>query len=295
MTYVTAGAVAVVLVILVVYYFTTLYAQNPQIGKTVTSEDYSALYGIARSASYGPVNSTISLAVKAASGSTYFHGGKPIVVYIGADYCPYCAFTRWPLTVALMRFGNFSGLGYMQSSSTDVFASTDTFTYYNSSYSSPYVVFQPFEAQTRGGQALQSVPSNYTTVMDSYSSGYPFLDVANKFVVSGALYYPTFLGNGLGGNWTKDIQNIGNNNTKLSYQVMSEANLITELICKETGGKPASVCSNPSITGYSPSIVTAAYVSSPSASLTTGNTSTSATMWSIVQNRQISPRTKTSA
>ena len=37
--------------------------------------------------------------------------GAPEVLYIGAEYCPFCAVERWPLVVALSRFGTFAGLG----------------------------------------------------------------------------------------------------------------------------------------------------------------------------------------
>ncbi|HSR26568.1 MAG TPA: DUF929 family protein, partial [Candidatus Eisenbacteria bacterium] len=36
--------------------------------------------------------------------------GRPEVLYVGAEYCPYCAAERWPLIVALSRFGTFSGV-----------------------------------------------------------------------------------------------------------------------------------------------------------------------------------------
>src|SRR5581483_1419549 len=36
--------------------------------------------------------------------------GRPEVLYIGAEYCPYCASERWSLIAALSRFGSFSGL-----------------------------------------------------------------------------------------------------------------------------------------------------------------------------------------
>ncbi|EQD78092.1 protein containing DUF929, partial [mine drainage metagenome] len=36
--------------------------------------------------------------------------GKPEVLYIGAEYCPYCALLRWSLVGALSRFGKFSNL-----------------------------------------------------------------------------------------------------------------------------------------------------------------------------------------
>ena len=46
--------------------------------------------------------------------------GKPLIVYVGSEYCPYCAATRWPLALALGRFGTFSGLRVTHSSTTDV-------------------------------------------------------------------------------------------------------------------------------------------------------------------------------
>ena len=32
-------------------------------------------------------------------------GGKPEILYVGAEYCPYCAAERWAMVVALSRFG----------------------------------------------------------------------------------------------------------------------------------------------------------------------------------------------
>src|ERR671920_169425 len=31
--------------------------------------------------------------------------GKPGVLYVGAEYCPFCAAERWPFVVAMTRFG----------------------------------------------------------------------------------------------------------------------------------------------------------------------------------------------
>jgi hypothetical protein len=44
------------------------------------------------------------------TGAELTSGGKPEVLYMGAEYCPYCAAERWALIVALSRFGTFSGL-----------------------------------------------------------------------------------------------------------------------------------------------------------------------------------------
>ena len=62
--------------------------------------------------------------------------GKPQILYIGAEYCPFCAAERWPMVIALSRFGTFSGLGLSTSSSTDVFPSTPTLTFHGSTYTS---------------------------------------------------------------------------------------------------------------------------------------------------------------
>ena len=74
--------------------------------------------------------------------------GKPIMLYVGAEYCPYCAAERWSMVVALNRFGSFSNLSIISSSSTDAYPNIPTFTFYKSSYSSPYITFQPVEVKT---------------------------------------------------------------------------------------------------------------------------------------------------
>jgi hypothetical protein len=63
-------------------------------------------------------------------------GGKPLVVYIGAEYCPYCAVERWPLIVALSRFGTLKNLGPSRSAADDVYPLTPSFTFVGSSYES---------------------------------------------------------------------------------------------------------------------------------------------------------------
>ena len=81
--------------------------------------------------------------------------GKPLVVYVGAEYCPYCAAERWVMVMWLSRFGTFKNLSEIQSSSTDVCPNTDTFTFYKSSYSSPYIDFSPNEVEDRNQAPLR--------------------------------------------------------------------------------------------------------------------------------------------
>ena len=65
------------------------------------------------------------------SGGALASGGKPEVLYIGGEFCPYCAIQRWALIVALSHFGTFSGLEFWESSAGDINAMTPTFSFAN--------------------------------------------------------------------------------------------------------------------------------------------------------------------
>src|SRR3954451_4156292 len=52
--------------------------------------------------------------------------GKPKVLYVGAEYCPFCAAERWPVVVALSRFGTFTNPGPPTSAGNDVYPNTPT-------------------------------------------------------------------------------------------------------------------------------------------------------------------------
>ena len=41
--------------------------------------------------------------------------GKPELLYVGAEFCPYCGAMRWAMIVALSRFGTFTGLATVHS------------------------------------------------------------------------------------------------------------------------------------------------------------------------------------
>ncbi len=123
--------------------------------------------------------------------------GKPVVTYIGAEYCPYCAAERWAIAVALSRFGTFSNLSATHSAANDVYPDTQTLSFYGSQYSSQYLDFQPVEEQTNQAvngtyptlQRPTAQQSNLLARFDQQGS-IPFLDIANKYVVVGASYSP---------------------------------------------------------------------------------------------------------
>jgi len=135
----------------------------------------------------------------------------------------------------------------MLSSSTDVYANTPTFTFVNASYSSPYLVFESYEYENRVYQQLQSVPTNYSQVWNQVANGgIPFVDFANKVVMSGAPYDPALLDEY---NWTQIIEYI-HSNTSVGTQIEASANMITSAICSVDGGRPVSVCDSSAIKGF---------------------------------------------
>ena len=48
-------------------------------------------------------------------GRPLFSDGKPEVLYVATEFCPYCVANSWALIVALSRFGEFSGLSTSRS------------------------------------------------------------------------------------------------------------------------------------------------------------------------------------
>jgi hypothetical protein len=189
--------------------------------------------------------------VTAISGQTpLVKNNLPRVLYVGADFCPYCAAERWALVIALSKFGTFSNLHYMTSSATDVYSNTATFTFYNSTYTSKYIDFTPVETETNTYGKLQSLTNNensifskfdsYPYVSQSSAGSIPFVDIGNKGLIVGAQYSPSLL---KGLRWNRIVDSIYSNNApSLSVGMLSSAGRVIQAICKITNGNPKSVC-----------------------------------------------------
>jgi len=197
---------------------------------------------------------------------------KPTFVYYGAEDCPFCALLRWPLVMALSRFGTFSNLHETMSSSTDVNPNTPTFTFYHSSYKSPYVNFISYEYLNRLSQQLQ-IPSQLVLKLylkydgtavgnpaPTYniwgSAGIPFLDINNHYTSAGdpPSFAPAEQDLTDGGPGRLAIaQAIRNPDGQegLSFDAgsfVAEANYISAGICNADGNKPATVCNSQGVT-----------------------------------------------
>ncbi len=188
-------------------------------------------------------------------------GGLPEIVYVGAEYCPYCAAERWPMAVALSRFGTFSNLNVTHSDTGDVYANTKTLTFYKSSYTSKYIVFTPVEQTDPNKKPLQQTTAQQNALVSKYDSppyvsqqnqgAIPFVDFANKYLISGASYSPQVL---QGKTWAQISAALSNPASPIAKAIDGTANEITAAICKITGNQPANVCTAPSITALSGSL-----------------------------------------
>ncbi len=177
--------------------------------------------------------------------------GKPVVTYVGAEYCPYCAAERWALAVALSRFGTLTNLSATHSASDDVYPNTQTLSFYGSSYSSPYVDFQPVEEATNqvvngSYQTLQTPTAAQSALLAKYDSAgsIPFLDIANKYVVTGASFTPQVLQGLTRGQIAAQL---ADPSSTVAQAIDGTANDITAALCNVTGNQPSSVCSSPAI------------------------------------------------
>lgn len=183
-------------------------------------------------------------------GTRLTSNGKPEVLYIGAEYCPYCAAERWALAVALSRFGTFTGLHGIHSSPTDAYANTPTLTFYKSTYTSKYVTFTPVEETTvQQTVRLQTPTTQQNQLLAKYDAppyvsqtnagAIPFVDFGNQYLISGASYNPQLL---QGMTWAQVAAALSNPSSAVAQAVDGTANQITAAICKLTGNQPASAC-----------------------------------------------------
>jgi len=212
-------------------------------------------------------------------GTVLTYNGKPEVLYIGGEYCPYCAVERWALILALSQFGSFTGLEYMLSSATDINANSPTFTFANAVYTSQYISFVPVEEFNRSneGTPWHALTSDEQSLFSQYGNGgFPFTDLANLYIINGVQTTIDISGQ----NWTQVASQLSVSSSSVAQGIDGAANKITSAICKIDGGLPSSVCSQ------SYANVTLAYTSGSSgstnlavSSILTMNTMSEKTRW----------------
>jgi hypothetical protein len=131
-------------------------------------------------------------------------GGKPAIVFVSEESCPFCAAERWPLTVALAHFGTWSQLGSTRSSAADIYPNTATLSFRTAQYRSAELTLRTTELADNAGRPLQAQTPLDTKLIGTYdvppyvnsvdqSGAVPFLDIANHYILAGAQYDPQVL------------------------------------------------------------------------------------------------------
>jgi Domain of unknown function (DUF929) len=213
------------------------------VATSVTSVPLSALNSVGRGTASGPPTALTGTALTA--------DGKPQVLFIGAEWCPYCAAERWPLAVALSRFGTLTGLGQVTSSPTDVYPSTATLTFHGASYSSTYLSLtakEIFSNQASGDsyKPLDKLTAAETKLFEDVGKGgFPFLDIGGRYLINSASYDPGILA---GKTQAQIAAALSQPSTSIAKAVDGAANMISAALCRLTGGKPASVCTSSGVT-----------------------------------------------
>ena len=253
-----SAVIVVVLAVVVVFIVVGLQPAAKSSGSSSSSNQLAPASVLAAVTGVSPsVSSTVGAGgvadpLEAISGSPAAltgSSGKPEVFYLGAEYCPYCAGERWSVVIALSRFGKFSNLHITTSDSnpSDI-PNTHTFTFYGSSYSSPYLDFAPIETNDRNDNPLQTPSAGEQTLFSTYDTtpyststgGIPFQDLGNRYIVSGSGVPPQLL---QGMTWQQIAATLTDTSSTVAKPIIGNANWLTAGICKLTGDQPGAVCS----------------------------------------------------
>jgi Domain of unknown function (DUF929) len=175
-------------------------------------------------------------------------GGKPDLLFVGAEWCPFCAAERWSLIESLRQFGTFTGLKQVSSSSSDTDPNTPTFSFYGSTFRSKYLSFTPIESETRDRQTLQTPTKTEQALWEHYTGnppGFPFIDFDGKYVQTSTGYDPSLLA---GLTQAQVAAQLNNPKSSIALAIDGSSNITTATICIMTNNMPANVCLLPAIT-----------------------------------------------
>lgn len=175
-----------------------------------------------------------------AGGTPLTKDGKPRVLYVGAEFCPFCAMARLPLTIALSASARSRGLKPALSSPNEAeLSNMPTVSFVGATYTSQYLVFDAYETADRLGQPLQSMSEADKAIFLKMSpkSLIPAIDWGG-LTTSGASYDGSFLAGMSDAQLTALLKAQGDSRTQA---ILGSANLATAQLCRLTGGKPGDV------------------------------------------------------
>jgi len=258
------GAVIVILigvVVLVVYALTNAPVTQLTTHPAVTSSDVTTALDHVPPAVFDTVGVTAPNVQLVAPAVLHGQpplrsGGKPEVLYVGAEFCPFCGAERWPLIVALSRFGHFTKLYNMQSAAQSVFSGIQTFSFAGASYRSRYVSFTGVElysdAVTANGTyaRIATLSPDQSMLVSKYGGApqagsapgsAPFVDIANRLVTSTSGFSPALI---IRQSQAAIVSGLDHPDNQITQAIVASANQLSAGICVATGQQPDSVCAS---------------------------------------------------
>jgi len=197
-----------------------------------------------------------ALSGKSSTGATV-----PEVFYLGGNYCPFCAAERWATIIALSRFGTWSGLGNMESSTHpgEIYPGTPTFTFEKARLRSKYIAFSEVEEYTNqwsnslnfytnlqkptAAQLANFKKYDTSTYIPGISASQDY-SIGNRYLISGASYTPSLLAN-----QTRDqiATGLKDPTSPVTDAIIATANYFTAALCTATKNNPGNVCMSPGV------------------------------------------------
>jgi hypothetical protein len=188
------------------------------------------------------------------AGPALTEDGRPEVLYVSTQFCPYCATENWALLIALGRFGTFTGVNEIRSAIYPPIPPIDTWTFYRSSYTSNYLAFVPVETYSNvlvsptasplkatSYRVLQKLTPAERAVFDKIDKRRltPLTDLGGKTELLGSPVFPYPLEHLT---WSQLVTALRAHRGAAAEQIIGAADYITAELCILTGNKPASAC-----------------------------------------------------
>jgi hypothetical protein len=195
-------------------------------------------------------------------GGTFRSHGKPEVLTLNLAWCPHCAANSWALAIALSRFGTLAGLRVIDSGThyctlthdpcslsnkpPPCYPHTHGLSFLDARYRSPYLSFDAVVFQdVQGHNVERPTPRQFAAMNQFDAMGQtPALDVGGGFGFVNSGYDPAALAHL---SWSQIAGSLGDPRSRIARHIDGLANLFTAAMCKETGGRPARVCTSPGV------------------------------------------------
>lgn len=177
----------------------------------------------------------------------HMSGGHPLTLFVGGQFCPFCASMRWSLVKAMSRFGTFDGLGQIKSQQgTDGFNAIGSYDLTRATFHSDYVTLRMVEVADVNGNPLQQPDAETAALLNRFDprGSIPFVFVGGSYVAQ-LPYSPALL---QGKSFQQILDEVNASSPgAIGQAIDAEADGLTAIICKTDGAQPASVCHQPGI------------------------------------------------